>query len=118
MNRVFIIILISFFFNILLIGQPNIVKGPYLMKVTPSAISIHWETDSNTSTKSWFGLSTTNLNDSILDLSLSKKHQVSLINLLPATQYFYVVGDKNVKLKGDTMNYFCANTLLKNLISG
>ena len=86
---------ISFDFSI--IGQDgtpaSIVRGPYLQKASESQISIKWKTDLSTKCRILYGTSLNNLNDSIVEVAENTEHELTLLNLLPETKYYYEIKD-------------------------
>jgi len=84
-------------FDFSLIGQngtpTSIVRGPYLQKASESGITIKWRTDLNSKCTILYGISQVNLTDSISETAESTEHELSIINLLPETKYYYEIKD-------------------------
>ncbi len=86
---------ISFDFS--LVGQDgtpaSIVRGPYLQKASESSITLKWRTDLTSKCTVLYGTSLNNLTDSISETSKVTEHELSIINLLPETKYYYEIKD-------------------------
>ncbi|MDF1695860.1 MAG: metallophosphoesterase [Saprospiraceae bacterium] len=75
-------------------GSPSdVVRGPYLQKANDSGITIKWRTDLAAKGMVRYGTDLTNLSDSVVENSTVTEHEIDLINLLPATKYYYELVD-------------------------
>ncbi len=94
-----------------------VVREPYLQLVTPTSITIVWQTDVNSADTSrvQYGLQAGNLNQFALGAAVIppsnaavKNHVVTLTGLSPATTYFYNVGTvtDGVQGGGTTEHFF------------
>lgn len=102
--------LLSFLICIfLLIGevtaQVNLIRGPYLQKLTPNSITIRWRTDVACTSKVQYGINTS-FEFSAEDAIPKTEHIIQLNNLLPATKYLYSISNEWQMLQGDGNNYF------------
>ncbi len=70
----------------------EILRGPYLQIPTSVGITIRWRTDIPTESVVFYGLQTNNLLFSASNLTPTNEHIVPLLNLTPATIYYYSVG--------------------------
>jgi hypothetical protein len=87
-------------------GTTVLVRGPYLQKATPTSIVLHWRTNNNVNSVVKYGLSPTDLSQSVVELLPKTEHAVLLSNLKPYTKYYYSVGFGDSILQGTDKNYF------------
>ena len=88
----FILIVSAFLFSNTVFAQ-NVIRGPYLQSPTENTIVIKWRTDVSCNSRVNYGTSLGNLNQ-IASSSVPKtEHTITLTNLLPATTYYYEVGN-------------------------
>jgi hypothetical protein len=93
-----------------------VVREPYLQMVTPTSITIVWQTDLNSANNSrvQYGTGVGNLNQTAFGVAVIppsnaavKNHVVTITGLSPATTYFYNVGTvTNGVQGGGTANHF------------
>lgn len=88
----FILIVSAFLFGSSVFAQ-TVIRGPYLQSPTENTIVIKWRTDVSCNSRVNYGTSLGNLNQ-IASSSVPKtEHTITLTNLLPATTYYYEVGN-------------------------
>ncbi len=94
--------------EILIINENKtlLVRGPYLQKTTPTSIVLRWRTNNNVNSVVKYGLSPTDLSQSVEDNITKTEHAVLLSNLKPYTKYYYSVGFGDSILQGTDKNYF------------
>lgn len=78
--------------------NPALVRGPYLQVVTPTSVTIRWQTSQPTLGRVWTGVSTTQLTNSLTETQPALDHLITLTGLQPATRYAYAIGYDEVKL--------------------
>lgn len=83
----------------------QVIRGPYLQVLTPESIQICWRTDVPTDSKVIFGNSVGSQTFSTTDTVLKTDHFVNLINLSPATFYYYSIGTSTNVLAGNIDSY-------------
>ena len=93
-----------------------VVREPYLQMVTPTSITIVWQTDLNSANNSrvQYGIVAGSLNQTAFGTAVIppsnagvKNHVVKIAGLSPATKYFYNVGTvTNGVQGGGTINHF------------
>jgi hypothetical protein len=90
-----------------LLGQ-TILRGPYLQAPTTQSITLRWRSDVMHTGKVWYGLSPNNLTQSTTALQPANDHEVTIVNLLPDTKYYYAVGNAtgDVVLAGNDSNHY------------
>ncbi len=88
------------------IQAQEILRGPYIQFTTTNSAIIRWRTDSLTSSKVWYGLSHTNLSESITNTNLTTEHQIEVTGLSAHTDYFYAVGTADTQLAGATSDHY------------
>ncbi|MGB3948310.1 MAG: metallophosphoesterase [Bacteroidia bacterium] len=91
----------------------NIDRGAYLQIATPNSIVIKWRTDIATDSKILYGTSLNNLTQQVVDYDLEIDHEVELTGLLPATVYYYSIGNNTQTLQSAaTSIYFKTSPLV------
>ncbi len=88
-----------------LCAQANLIRGPYLQKLTPKSITIRWRTDVACKSKVQYGINTS-FEFFAEDTIPKTEHIIQLNNLQPATKYLYSVSNEWQMLQGDANNYF------------
>jgi hypothetical protein len=88
------------------LSAAEIIRGPYLQTSTQTSITIRWRTDAPTNSLVRFGLDCSNMNSSVSSAIVETEHELTLINLVTNTRYFYSVGSSAEILAGDTSYYF------------
>ena len=81
-------------------------RGPYLQKLTPNSITIHWQTLTASDSKVNYGTNSSDLNLSASSAISSTDHIVTLTDLQPYTKYYYNIGSVLSVLQGDENNFF------------
>ena len=88
-------------------GQINLARGPYLQKSTPRSMVVKWRTSNPSTSKVIYGTDLTNLDREILDSGLKTEHELEILDLDPATKYFYAVhSDQGVLVEKASDVYF------------
>ncbi|MBC3786913.1 metallophosphoesterase [Spirosoma utsteinense] len=77
---------------------PTRLRGPYLQVVTPTSVTIRWQTSLPTVGRIWFGPSETQLTNSQREAQPTLDHSLTLTGLQPATRYAYAIGYDETKL--------------------
>lgn len=107
-------------FNFSMIAQTglnaSIIRGPYLQKANQNKIIVKWRTNVPTDSRIDYGISTVNLNNSILDPIFTTDHEVEISGLQSNTTYFYGIGHNGQLLTQSSNTYF--QTLPENGESG
>ena len=73
--------------------QAEVVRGPYLQKGSPNAMTIKYRTNTNTETKINYGTSLGALTSTLSDNTLKSDHEIALTGLLPNTKYYYEIAN-------------------------
>ena len=85
----------------------GLIRCPYLQMGSETGILIRWRTLESTPSRVRYGLSPKNLSTVVDSATLTDEHKVMLSNLLPATTYYYAVGNMTDTLSGaDTTHFF------------
>ena len=76
------------------------VRGPYLQRPAPDAISIHWQTAEKTLGSVRYGTSATSLSQVLHETEATEVHTVRLRDLKPLTRYYYQIeaGNETIPL--------------------
>ena len=93
-------------FDLQLLGDPVVVRGPYLQVGTSSNIVVRWRTSAATTTRVHYGTTAGSLNAVASDNTLATDHEIILDGLLPDTKYFYDIGTTTALLAGDSTYFF------------
>lgn len=98
------------FLSLCFLGKSQeLLRGPYLQKLTSSSINVKWRTDVAATSKVYYG---TNPNDLSLSVSLTDvvttDHDVAITGLEPFTKYFYKIESNGAALNSGpvTEQYF------------
>ncbi len=91
--------------TLLAMGDPTIVRGPYLQLVTPTSTIVRWQTDTPTDSRVEFGTSVGNLSMAVDDPTITTEHIINLTGLAANTHYFYSVGTSTLTLAGDDADH-------------
>ena len=78
-----------------------VVRGPYLQLGTPDSIVVRWRTNMATPSRVVYGSQPGELNQSVVDPTLTTEHIVTLSGLTPDTRYYYGVGTDIEIIEGD-----------------
>ncbi len=90
----------------LVASDANLVtRGPYLQLATPTSIRIRWRTDQDTDSAVRYGLSPTQLNQTVTSAAVDNHHSLQLTGLTPETRYYYSVGTTTKTLAGEDATY-------------
>ena len=92
--------------NVFAVYSQTIVRGPYLQSPTHESITVMWRTNISTSSKVWYGTDPDNLTDFEIIYDNVIDHTVLITGLLPATRYYYKVGDANNELAPDAASQY------------
>ncbi len=84
----------------------TLVRGPYLTLATSSATTIQWRTSTATSNEVKYGISTTMLNNSASNSTISTEHVITISGLIANTKYYYSIGQIGSVLQGNANNFF------------
>jgi hypothetical protein len=91
-----------FFFLITLVNSlalsAQLNRFPYIQSTTQNSTIIAWKTANDAVGKVAYGLSASQLNDTLFETSAVKRHAISLKNLTPDTAYFYRIFSGNTPL--------------------
>lgn len=83
-----------------------VVRGPYLQTGTPTQTTVRWRTNLPTDSKVRYGGAVGSLAGTVSLPGLRTEHVVTLTNLLPATRYYYAIGDSDGDWAGDDADHF------------
>ncbi len=78
----------------------QVIRGPYMQKVTDNSIIIKWRTDVATNSRVVFGIDETSLTNDVTLQNNVTEHTVQLSGLSPLTEYYYAVGNSTQILSG------------------
>ena len=105
MKKLFLVAFV-FLFSFITNAQ-QLLRGPYLQKLTSQSINIKWRTNAASDSKVYFGTDLNNLNLTATNPAQVTDHEVELENLQPFTKYYYKIESNNIVLSGpDTMHRF------------
>jgi len=93
-------------FDLKLVGQGRVTRGPYLQMGTPNSIIVRWRTDQPTDSRVLFGDSPTNLTSAVIESLPGTEHEIELTGLTPATRYYYAVGSSTEIFEGGDSDTF------------
>ncbi len=85
-------------------GQ-TITRGPYLQQVTPDSIVIRWRTSTETTSRVAVGLVPGDTTIVATQSNSVNDHEVTVVGLSAATEYFYQVGTTSQFLAGGDSNH-------------
>ena len=89
----------------LVAGIPaQLTRDPYLQNGSHTNLTVRWRTDVAARGRVRYGTNLLNL-DQVADGTLTAEHEVRLTRLLPATRYYYSVGNANAVLAGGDANH-------------
>ncbi len=71
--------------------SPEIVRGPYLQKLTHHSAAVKWRTEGTVSTLLRYGTQPFHLDQSVSMVGTSMDHEVQLMGLSPNTTYYYQI---------------------------
>ena len=84
----------------------QVIRGPYMQKVTDNSIIIKWRTDVATNSRVVFGIDEATLTSDVTLQNNVTEHTVQLSGLSPLTEYFYAVGNSTQILSGPQNHRF------------
>lgn len=98
---------ISFDLELVAESRTDLVRGPYLQRGTPTAMTVRWRTAEPTVSRVRYGLAPDRLDASAEAPGAVTEHAVLLAGLTPETRYYYSVGyGTNVLAGGDAQHSF------------
>ena len=83
----------------------TITRGPYLQMGTESSMIVRWRSSSNTDSVVRYGLSPSNLNQTVTVSGSRREHIVQVSGLSPSTEYYYSIGSTSQTLAGGNSGY-------------
>ncbi|WP_198034380.1 purple acid phosphatase family protein [Dyadobacter tibetensis] len=87
--------------------QPELLRGPYLQKATPTSITVRWRTNVYDRSRVMYGTKFNQPEYFVDDSTLVAEHKIELNNLKPNTKYYYTIGNlADTTLQGNEDNYF------------
>lgn len=97
------------FISLLLLAQ-NVVaaavtRGPYLQMNDSDAMLIKWRTDTDTDSVVRYGISSSNLNQTVKVPGKRINHEVAISGLSTLSQYYYSIGSSDKTLAGGDSSY-------------
>jgi Calcineurin-like phosphoesterase/Purple acid Phosphatase, N-terminal domain len=84
---------------------PVVTRGAYLQMLSPSSITVRWQTNIATNSKVDFG-TTMAYGTSANNATVSTEHEVQLTGLTANTKYFYQIGTSTTVIQGNANNFF------------
>jgi len=90
-------------------GQPpvgNLVREPYLQRLSSSSVTICWRSDVPSDSRVRYGTTQGTLNLSATSATNTVDHIVTINSLTPATRYYYDVGSTTAVQGGGTAAYY------------
>lgn len=93
------------FFSSTVFSQ-QVIRGPYMQKVTDNSIIIKWRTNVATNSRVVFGMDDTSLTNDVTLQNNVTDHTVQLSGLSPLTEYYYAVGNSTQILSGPQNHRF------------
>ncbi|MEH6347726.1 MAG: metallophosphoesterase, partial [Bermanella sp.] len=78
----------------------NLVRGPYLQMASDISISVRWRTTTSTNSVVKYGLSPSDLNQSVILDDIIHRHEVILHGLTANTRYYYSIGSTDHDMSG------------------
>lgn len=76
----------------------QLLRGPYLQKLTSTSINVRWRTDVAATTKVYYGTDVNNLTQTVSDNTAVTDHDIAITGLQPFTQYFYKIESNGTEL--------------------
>ena len=89
----------------------QVIRGPYMQKVTDNSIIIKWRTDVATNSRVVFGIDETSLTNDVTLQNNVTDHTVQLSGLSALTEYYYAVGNSAQILSGPQNHRFRTHPL-------
>ena len=103
---------VSFDLELLAMGDPIILRGPYLQKGTPSSVIVNWRTNFKRQSRVCYGTHPDSLIFCVVDTNRTYDHEMLVAGLSPNTKYYYLIGDEGDLVNiGDTHQNFRTSPL-------
>ena len=84
------------------LGDPVLVRRPYLQSGSPTGGEVRWRTDKSTDAVVFYGTNVANLTNVAMQNTVTSNHLVTISGLTPATRYYYQIGSSIQSLAGGT----------------
>jgi len=78
-------------------GCPQVVRGPYIQKLTPTSAVVKWRTDVAISSGLFYKQVGSNTTLSGTNTALTTDHEIEITGLTSNTKYYYTLGDKGTE---------------------
>ena len=85
---------------------PQLLRGPYLQKAAPSAMTVRWRTSIAGIGRIRYGTAPGVLTNLVAELAAEENHTVRLTGLTPGTKYYYQVETTGLTLAGGPNFFF------------
>jgi|GEM_PF-1116007 len=85
-------------------GCPQVVRGPYIQKLTPTSAVVKWRTDVAISSGLFYREAGAGSDLIESSTTLTTDHEIEITGLTPDTKYFYTLGDEDSQFT--TINSF------------
>src|SRR5438045_1790022 len=106
MKRLLLTISTFFVLSHTLSFAETLTLGPYLQKLTPSSVTIRWNTDVAVKSQVKYGRDSTALTGIVADNNNVTTHSITLTGLSSYTKYYYSIGSPTLTLQGNGQNFF------------
>ncbi len=88
-------------------GCPQVIRGPYIQKLTPTSAVIKWRTDVAISSGVIYGAAGMAIDNVVSDPVLKTDHEIEVTGLTSSTRYRYRLGDEDTPFTDvDISTYF------------
>ena len=87
-------------------GQVRVVRGPYLQKLSDTAITVKWRTNIATESGVSFGLMLNQLDEHAFSSVLKIDHEIEIGGLTPDTRYFYFIQNATTTLVAPSSDFY------------
>ena len=84
----------------------SVIRGPYLQSGTPTQTMLRWRTRLPTDSHVRYGQAPGALSQSVIIADPTREHVATLTNLVPATRYYYAIGESNGDFVGDDADHY------------
>jgi hypothetical protein len=84
----------------------SVIRGPYLQSGTPNQSTLRWRTHLPTDSRVRYGQAPGALSQSMIITNATTEHVAVLTNLVPATRYYYAVGESAGDFVGDDADHY------------
>lgn len=85
------ILTVSLILSSVAVSAQELLRGPYLQKLTPSSVNVKWRTDVAATSKVYYGTDPNNLTQMVEGVVQVTDHDVAISGLDPFTKYFYKI---------------------------